>query len=231
MSENFLSLENIYKSFRISSRSIPVLQGVSLEMKKGEFAALLGASGSGKTTLLDIAGTISRPDCGEVLIDGIRINSLSPSGIVKFRRKRLGFVFQSYHILPELSILENVMLPGLLDGISSSKLLPKAKSLLEQVGLASRMNHRSNELSGGEQQRTAFARALINDPDLLLADEPTGNLDSITGNGIMDLFREVHRNGVTILMVTHDAKTAAAADRAIVLKDGKIAEEHPTREE
>lgn len=225
MNEKFLSLQNITKSFRISSRSLPVLQGVTLELEKGEFVALLGASGSGKTTLLDIAGTISRPDSGTVTIDGTLINTLSPSAIVKFRRKRLGFVFQSYHILPELTILENVMLPGLLDGSSSSTLLPRAKSLLEQVGLGARMTHRCNELSGGEQQRTAFARALINEPDLILADEPTGNLDSVTGGGILDLFRDIHQKGVTILMVTHDRNIAKMADRSILLQDGKIAEE------
>lgn len=225
MSDKFLSLQEITKSFRISSRSLPVLKGVSLELEKGEFVALLGASGSGKTTLLDIAGTISRPDTGSVAIDGTLIHTLSPSATVKFRRKRLGFVFQSYHILPELTILENVMLPGLLDGVKRSILLPRAKMLLEQVGLAERMTHRSNELSGGEQQRTAFARALINEPDLILADEPTGNLDSVTGGGILDLFKEIHHKGVTILMVTHDKNIAAMADRSILLQDGKIAEE------
>lgn len=221
--EPFISAQMITKNFQIGNHRISVLKGVTLSAQRGEWLALTGASGSGKTTLLDILGTISHPDSGRLVIDGTDISALSARKTVVFRRKRIGFVFQSYHILPELSILENVMLPGLLDGRPVSLCRKRAQELLDEVGLSHRIRHRPNELSGGEQQRAAIARALLNDPELLLADEPTGNLDSVTGGGILDIFKRLHDGGkMTILMVTHDRYVAGLADRAVELRDGLI---------
>ncbi len=219
----YLNAENISKSFRISSHKVEVLKSVSLSVEKGEWVALLGSSGSGKTTLLDILGTISRPDAGTLSISGTDVLALSQRETVAFRRKKIGFVFQAYHMLPELNICENVMLPAMLDGMAKKEAREKALSLLERVGLAHRLKHRANELSGGEQQRAAIARSLMNSPELLLADEPTGNLDSVTGGGILEIFQELHADAcVTILMVTHDKFVAGLADRIVELKDGML---------
>lgn len=219
--EPFLSVQMVTKSFRIASSKIDVLKGVSFSARRGEWLALVGASGSGKTTLLDIVGTISRPDTGRVLIDGADTTAMSSRQTVLFRRKKIGFVFQSYHLLPELTVLENVMLPGMLEGKAVRVCRKRAESLLERLGLSHRLAHRPNELSGGEQQRVAIARALQNEPELLLADEPTGNLDSVTGKGILEIFRSIHDEGkMTIVMVTHDHTIAALADRILELRDG-----------
>ena len=221
--EFFLKAEEIRKSFRIGQEGIAVLRSVSFNVSKGEWIALLGASGSGKTTLLDILGSISKPDAGRVIINGTDYNALSRSGLIRFRRKNVGFVFQAYHILPELNILENVMLPAMLEGMSRKAAKEKALHLLEKVGLSHRLTHRRSEMSGGEQQRCAIARALINDPQLLLADEPTGNLDSVTGKGILDLFLQLKaETDTTIIMVTHDRQIAGLSDRIIELRDGVI---------
>lgn len=219
----FLKAEEIRKSFRIGQEEIQVLRSVSFTVDKGEWIALLGASGSGKTTLLDILGSISKPDSGSVSVDGVGYHTLSKNGLVRFRRKNVGFVFQAYHILPELNILENVMLPSLLDGSSRKETKEKALHLLEKVGLSHRLTHRRGEMSGGEQQRCAIARALMNDPRLLLADEPTGNLDSVTGQGILELFQQLKQEtDTTIIMVTHDRRIAGLSDRIIELRDGVI---------
>lgn len=219
--EPFLSVQMVTKSFRIASSKIDVLKGVSFSARRGEWLALVGASGSGKTTLLDLVGTISRPDTGRVLIDGADTSAMSSRQTVLFRRKKIGFVFQSYHLLPELTVLENAMLPGMLEGKAVRVCRERAESLLERLGLSHRLAHRPNELSGGEQQRVAIARALQNEPELLLADEPTGNLDSVTGKGILEIFRSIHEEGkMTIVMVTHDRSIAALADRILELRDG-----------
>ena len=219
----YLSAEKISKSFRISSHKVEVLKSVSLTVEQGEWVALLGSSGSGKTTLLDIMGTISHPDSGSLLVGGVDVLALSSRETVTFRRHKIGFVFQAYHMLPELNICENVMLPSMLDGMSKKEAREKALVLLDRVGLAHRVRHRANELSGGEQQRAAIARSLMNSPELLLADEPTGNLDSVTGQGILDIFHELRpEGGMTIVMVTHDKYVAGLAGRTVELKDGML---------
>ena len=222
--EFFLEASGITKSFVIGRHRIEVLKGVGLQVKRGEWVALLGASGSGKTTLLDIIGTISRPDSGSLVADGLDLTRMSQRELVNFRRKNIGFVFQAYHMLPELNICENVMLPALMENSPKNEVKERALALLTRVGLSHRVNHRANELSGGEQQRAAIARALMNSPRLMLADEPTGNLDSVTGSGILDLFREFHADAnMTIVMVTHDRNVAKLADRMVELKDGHLA--------
>ncbi len=222
--EFFLEASGITKSFVIGKHRIDVLKGVGLQVKRGEWVALLGASGSGKTTLLDIIGTISRPDSGSLVCDGRDLTRMHQRELVTFRRRNIGFVFQAYHMLPELNICENVMLPALMEDRPKNEIKARALELLKRVGLSHRVNHRANELSGGEQQRAAIARALMNSPRLLLADEPTGNLDSVTGSGILDLFKEFHAEGrMTIVMVTHDLNVAKLADRMVELKDGRLA--------
>ena len=219
----YLSAEKISKSFRISSHKVEVLKSVSLTVEQGEWVALLGSSGSGKTTLLDIMGTISHPDSGSLQVGGVDVLALSSRETVTFRRHKIGFVFQAYHMLPELNICENVMLPSMLDGMSKKEARERALVLLDRVGLAHRVRHRANELSGGEQQRAAIARSLMNSPELLLADEPTGNLDSVTGQGILDIFHELRsEGGMTIVMVTHDKYVAGLAGRTVELKDGML---------
>lgn len=219
--KKFIEAVDIHKTFHIGKHKVSVLRGASMNVNQGEWVALLGASGSGKTTLLDIIGTISHPDSGNLFIDGENMKDYFGERLVAFRRQKIGFVFQSFHLLPELSILENTMLPGLFTKTPKKALLERAEMLLEKVGLKDRIMHRPNELSGGEQQRTAIARSLINDPLLLLADEPTGNLDSRTGQTILSLFRTIHEEEKkTIIMVTHDEVVAKAADRKVILKDG-----------
>lgn len=220
----FLTIKDVFKSYWLDKTEVRVLQGVDLCVQRGEWVALLGASGSGKTTLLDIAGALATPDKGSVVCNGEDYASLSSRQRAFFRNLKLGFVFQAYHMLPELSVLENVMLPGLLAGRQKITIKHLSEKLLERVGLGHRKTHRPNELSGGEQQRAAIARALVNDPNLLLADEPTGNLDSKTGEGILSIFQELHKQdkGRTILMVTHDHDVAMLADRIVELKDGQI---------
>ena len=221
--EFYLEASGITKSFTIGKHRIDVLKGVGIQVRRGEWVALLGASGSGNTTLLDIIGTISQPDSGSLVIDGRELTGISKRELVAFRRKNIGFVFQAYHMLPELNICENVMLPALMENQPKKAVRERALELLTRVGLSHRVNHRANELSGGEQQRAAIARALMNSPRLLLADEPTGNLDSVTGSGILDLFKEFHQDAeMTIVMVTHDRTVANLADRTVELKDGLL---------
>lgn len=228
MTENesnyFLEASEVHKSYRIGKKIIPVLNGVNLKVKKGTWIALLGASGSGKTTLLNMLGTLEQPCKGRIVCDGIDYSSFGSKQANRFRNERIGFIFQAYHMLPELNLLENVALPGMLGRLTRGGLIEKAERLLERVGLKDRLKHHPAELSGGEQQRAAIARALINSPDLILADEPTGNLDSKTGAGILQIFQELHseQNGRTIIMITHDQKIAALADTTLLLQDGII---------
>ncbi len=224
-----LSAEKIYKSFRMGAAEVSVLKGVDLAVKKGEFVAVVGASGSGKSTLLHILGTLDTPDRGVVRFEGRDLSRLSAGQLSRFRNKMVGFVFQFYHLLDELSVLENVFLPtmagkGIIGWFACRGWAKKrARELLCQLGLGERANHKPYQLSGGERQRTAIARALMNEPRLLLVDEPTGNLDSATGNGILNVFEKLNRAGQTIVMVTHDERIAQRAGRIITLADGRIA--------
>ncbi|MCE5185669.1 MAG: ABC transporter ATP-binding protein [Planctomycetaceae bacterium] len=218
---------NIAKSYRMGKAKLEVLRGVNFAVEKGQFAAIVGASGSGKSTLLHILGALDQPDSGVVYFENEPLNQFKRSRLNRYRNKTVGFVFQFYHLLDELTVLENVLAPamasvGTIGWIRvKNKMTRRAKGLLEQFGLSERLVHKPYELSGGERQRTALARALINEPALLLADEPTGNLDSKTGHGILEVLSSLNRQGQTIIMVTHDERIAAGANRTIRLVDGK----------
>ena len=223
-----LKAEGLHKSYRMGATEVKVLKGVDLAVKRGEFLAIVGASGSGKSTLLHILGALDSPDKGVVAFAGRDLDRFSGDELNKFRNKMVGFVFQFYHLLDELSVLENVFLPVMVSrsvvGWFSCRRWAKrrARELLVQLGLGERANHKPYQLSGGERQRVAIGRALMNEPRLLLADEPTGNLDSATGNGILDVFEKLNRAGQTIIMVSHDERIAQRAGRIVMLADGKI---------
>lgn len=214
-----IKAENIKKSFG----DLLVLKGLNLEVNKGEVVAIVGASGAGKTTLLQILGTLSTPDAGTLVIDGTEPFKLGDRKLAQFRNGKLGFVFQFHHLLPEFSALENVMIPALIGGRSKDEARKAALELLETVGLAQRTQHKPSELSGGEQQRVAIARALVNQPAVLFADEPSGNLDSATKEEIHRLFFQLRdKLGQTIVIITHDQALAAMCDRSLVMKDGNF---------
>jgi ABC-type lipoprotein export system ATPase subunit len=222
-SSHILTARGVRKSYLMGGRPLEVLRDVYLSVERGEFLALRGASGAGKSTLLHLLGGLDIPNAGEIIFDGEDLRSLSNGALARLRNRRVGFVFQAYHLLPELSALENVMLPARMARTAADVAGQSGRSLLERVGLGERFDHRPYELSGGEQQRVALARALINQPDLILADEPTGNLDSHTGEEIIALLcalREERR--ATLIMATHDARIAARAPRVIELVDGTI---------
>jgi len=216
-----LTAKSLHRSFKMGKRTIEVLRGVDLSIAKGESVFLCGASGAGKTTLLYTLGGLERPESGEVLLDGVSLYSLPAGQAEKLRNARMGFVFQAYFLLPELTALENVTLPA---RIGRKQRTAEAEALLERVGLKDRLTHLPSELSGGEQQRVAIARALVNDPDLLFADEPTGNLDSRTGASIVELLMNLVREDKrTLLTVTHDEQLASLGDRTLRIHDGAIA--------
>ncbi|HOK96136.1 MAG TPA: ABC transporter ATP-binding protein [Anaerohalosphaeraceae bacterium] len=228
--EIILKATNLHKTYRMGKVRLEVLRGINLEIPRGQFAAVIGASGSGKSTLLHILGALDKPDSGSVHYENQRLDRMRWSQLNHFRNRTVGFVFQFYHLLDELTVLENVMTPAMVSaGIfrwikTKASIRKRAYELLEQFGLKDRLDHKPYELSGGERQRVAIARALINQPPLLLADEPTGNLDSRTGHGILDTLAELNRQGQTIIMVTHDERIAARASRIIRLVDGKVKE-------
>lgn len=224
MSEPILKALDLHKSYDLGRRLIEVLHGVSLEISEGEFLSLQGASGTGKSTLLHLLGGLDDPTSGEVFASGQSLSAMSSARLAKWRNDEVGFVFQSYHLLPEFDALENVLLPARMAHANRAESQKRAESLLERVGLAKRKHHLPAELSGGEQQRVALARALINQPQLLLADEPTGNLDSKTGGEVLDLLCELQAEAnLTMIIATHDDKVAKRARRTVQLIDGLIA--------
>lgn len=230
MSEPILKARELRKTYQMGRNLVEVLRGVNLEIQAGEFLSLRGASGAGKSTLLHLLGGLDSPNSGEVWFAGKNLASHSSADLTRLRNLRVGFVFQAYHLLPELDALENVCLPARMARVPAAQAAARGTELLGKVGLAKRMNHRPYELSGGEQQRVAIARALINQPDLVLADEPTGNLDSHTGDEIIDLLcaLRTERNS-TLIIATHDARVARRAPRTIEVLDGQIAAENQTR--
>lgn len=229
MSDLAVKASDLHKSYKLGKVSLHVLRGVSFSVKKGEFVCVVGASGSGKSTLLHLIGLIDCADKGHIAVDGTDIGKLSAKRRSRMRCREVGFVFQFYHLLPELTVMENTLLPSMVNssvvGWAARRTHRKrqARKLLERLGLGERLKHRPKELSGGERQRVALARALVNSPGLLLADEPTGNLDSKTGGRIMDLLQRFNKEtGQTIVMVTHDSALASKADRVLHLRDGRL---------
>jgi len=219
-----LEARDVHKSYSLGHRMLHVLRGVSISVLRGEFLALRGASGAGKSTLLHLLGGLDTPNAGEIWFAGKDLASQSPLALARWRNRTVGHVFQAYHLFPELDALENVCLPARMARIPAAQAEARGRDLLKRVGLADRWEHRPPELSGGEQQRVAIARALINSPELLLADEPTGNLDSRTGDEILDLLLSLRAERQTTLVIaTHDAKVAAKAPRSLELIDGKVA--------
>jgi len=223
MNNTLLSARGLAKSYTMGKRTLEVLRGVDLEIARGEFLALRGASGAGKSTLLHLIGGLDSPNGGEILFNGQNIAKFSERELTNFRNRRIGYLFQAYHLLPELNALENVCLPARIGRVPAKDAAARGNELLEQVGLKERIDHRPYELSGGEQQRVALARALIAQPELILADEPTGNLDSHTGMEIIELLKGLCvQKRTTLVIATHDAKIAATAQRVIELIDGRI---------
>ena len=217
-------LEDVHKTYRTGEVDVHAVRGVSMEIARGEFVALMGSSGSGKSTLMNIVGCLDRPTAGRYFLDGEDVSSLSRDQLADVRNRKLGFVFQNFNLLARTSALENVELPLLYRTarLSNAQLREKAERVLEAVGLEGRGDHHPSQLSGGQQQRVAIARALINDPEVLLADEPTGNLDSRTSVEVMGIFQSLNDKGITIIMVTHEADIAAYARRNVVMRDGRI---------
>ncbi len=216
-----VTVENVTKTFEHEGRSLEVLQGIDLEVSRGEMATIVGPSGAGKSTLLHLIGTLDLPTEGRILYDGVDVTAFGGSELAEFRNRTIGFVFQFHHLLPEFNAVENVMMPGLIHG--NRRLETRARALLDEVGLSHRLTHRPGELSGGEQQRVALARALLMEPSLILADEPTGNLDSASSDAVQDLFFELNRShGTTFLIVTHSRDFAAMMPRRVSMKDGRI---------
>lgn len=219
---SLISLNNIYKIYTMGSTSINALDGVDCEIDRGEYVALMGPSGSGKSTLMNIIGCLDTPTSGEYHLNTTDVSKMQDDELAEIRNKEIGFVFQSFNLLPRSSALDNVALPLVYSGIKRSERLERARFALEKVGLGDRVDHKPNELSGGQRQRVAIARALVNDPSLVLADEPTGNLDSKSSYEIMELFDAIHAEGNTVVMVTHEEDIAARAKRIIRMMDGKI---------
>jgi putative ABC transport system ATP-binding protein len=216
---------NVSKTYRHGQQEIYALNDISLKIEKGDFLSIMGPSGSGKSTLLNLIGGLDQPSNGQIFIDGQPFHGISDDQLTLIRRKRVGFIFQFFNLLPILNAVENVSLPLLLDGVPFSRIREKAIHLLESVGLGSRTEHRPEQLSGGEMQRVAIARALITDPAVILADEPTGNLDSHISEEILGLLKNLNQAGQTIVLVTHDSKAASFGKRIIRLKDGSITED------
>lgn len=230
--KTIIKLENVWKIYKLGKIDVPALRGISLEIKERTFLSIIGPSGSGKSTLLNIIGCLDFPTKGKVFLDGQDIETLSEDELSRIRGKKIGFIFQQFNLLWNLNALENVILPMIFQKIPEKERIEKAKKLLEMVGLGERLYHKPAELSGGEQQRVAIARALANDPEIIIADEPTGNLDSKSGELIMEILKKLHQEQkTTIVVVTHDPKIASYSDQIIKIRDGKIVEEKNKIEE
>lgn len=228
--QTLVKLENAQKVYRLGKVKVPALKGINLEIKKGERLAIIGPSGCGKSTLLNLIGCLDRPTKGKVFINGKDVSELNDNELAVIRREKIGFVFQFFYLISTLTALRNVMLPMVFAGISKQEQERRARKLLEIVGLKERLDHRPSELSGGERQRTAIARAMANSPEIILADEPTGNLDSKSGKGVINALLELNKKqGVTLTIVTHDPYIASNAQRIIYLKDGEIIREEKRR--
>lgn len=222
MKEKIIHLESIVKNYKVGTQVVRALRSVSIDIYKGEYVAIMGASGSGKSTLMNILGCLDTPTQGTYVLNGKDVSRMKDDQLAEIRNSEIGFVFQVFNLLPRSTALENVMLPLIYAGKRKQERLVLAEKTLLDVGLADRMTHRPNELSGGQRQRVAIARALVNNPAILLADEPTGNLDSVISEEIMRLFSEIHKKGNTLIMVTHEADIAKHAHRIIHLKDGEV---------
>ncbi len=220
--ETVISLEQIVKNYYIGSITVEALRAVDIDIKTNEYVAIMGPSGSGKSTLMNLVGALDTPTSGEYILNGTDVSQMDDNRLAEIRNQEIGFIFQTFNLLPRYTALENVMLPLIYAGVPKSERAEKATKVLTEVGLADRMDHKPNELSGGQRQRVAVARALVNDPSIILADEPTGNLDSKTSVDIMKLFGQIHNKGNTIILVTHEEDIARYAHRIIRLLDGEI---------
>ena len=222
MAESLIKITNIKRNFSLGNETVYVLKGIDLEIKKGEYVALMGPSGSGKSTLMNLLGCLDTPTSGKYILNGKDVSKMKDDELAEIRNKEIGFVFQTFNLLPRTTALDNVALPMIYAGYSKSERVARATDVLQQVNLADRMDHQPNQLSGGQRQRVAIARALVNKPSIILADEPTGNLDSKTSVEIMKLFGDIHAQGNTVILVTHEEDIAAYAHRVIRLRDGLI---------
>src|SRR5215210_6289013 len=223
-----IELKDIYRIYDMGAEKVHALNGVDLEIQRGEYVAIMGSSGSGKSTLMNLIGCLDTPSSGVYRLNGVEVQGLDDTELAGIRNKEIGFVFQTFNLLARTDALHNVELPLIYAGLSRSERRERARRALEKVGLGARMHHQPHELSGGQRQRVAIARALVNDPSILLADEPTGNLDSATSEEIMALFDELHQAGNTVILVTHEADIADHAWRRVTLRDGKVISDQPT---
>ncbi|MEM7759665.1 MAG: ABC transporter ATP-binding protein [Cyanobacteria bacterium P01_A01_bin.40] len=228
---SIIRLEQVEKVYGQDSTAVHALDGVDLIIRNGEYCAIMGPSGSGKSTVMNIIGCLDRPTAGRYYLDNLSVAESTDEQLAEIRNRKIGFVFQQFHLLPQFSALENVMLPMIYAGVPQQQRQERASSALIQVGLGNKINNRPNQLSGGQQQRVAIARAIVNQPLLLLADEPTGALDSITTREVLDIFGALHNSGITVVMVTHEPEVAKRTERIIWVKDGQIVHSHLTPEE